>query len=134
MASSATSSGPEPRSDRALERARVAAQAAADLRGRDVVILDLRKLTSEFDYFVLATGTSQRQLHAMSDEIDHKLQDELRDVRRGVEGYQGGGWVLLDYGDVVVHLFGEEERKFYALEDLWGRAPRVPFTPAVAAE
>lgn len=112
----------------------MAAQAAADLRGRDVVILDLRKLTCEFDYFVLATGTSQRQLHAMSDEIDHKLQDELRDVRRGVEGYQGGGWVLLDYGDVVVHLFDEEERKFYALEDLWGRAPRVPFTPAVAAE
>ncbi len=104
---------------------------AEENRGRQIVVLDLRELTSLFDYFVLATGTSRRQLHAMSEEIDRHLQKELGDRRLGVEGYGDSRWILLDYGDVVVHLFDEETRAYYRLEDLWTQAKRVPFEPRV---
>ncbi len=113
----------------ALERALAAAQVAADNRGRDVAVLDLRELTAMFDYFVLATGTSRRQLHAISEEIDHTLEQGMGDHRLGIEGYRESRWILLDYGDVVVHLFDAEARAFYALEDLWAEAKRVPFEP-----
>ncbi len=72
---------------------------AADNRGRDIVILDLRELTTIFDYFVIATGTSRRQLHAMSEEIDHALEQGMGDRRQGIEGYEQSSWILLDYGD-----------------------------------
>jgi len=85
----------------------------------------MRKLTALFDYFVFSTGTSRRQLHAMSEEIDHKLEDDLGDKRMGIEGYQDSRWILLDYGTVVIHLFDEESRRYYALENLWAEAPRV---------
>ena len=90
------------------------------------MILDMREVTPEFDYFVLATGTSRRQLHAMSEEIDHRLEDDLGDHRLGVEGYVESRWILLDYGNVVVHLFDAEARDYYALEHLWCTAKRVP--------
>jgi ribosome-associated protein len=112
-----------------LERAMLAAQTAEDNRGTDIVILDMRELTSIFDYFVVATGASRRQLHAMSEEIDHALEDRMHDRRLGIEGYEESRWILLDYGDIVVHLFEPETRSFYALEDLWARAKRVPRTP-----
>jgi ribosome-associated protein len=111
-----------------LQRAMLAAQTAEDNRGTDVVILDMRELTSIFDYFVVATGASRRQLHAMSEEIDHALEDRMHDRRLGIEGYEESRWILLDYGDIVVHLFEPETRSFYALEDLWARAKRVPRT------
>ncbi len=113
------------RSDMALQRALTAAQTAEDNRGIDIVVLDMRELTSIFDYFVLASGASRRQLHAMSEEIDHALEDRMGDRRLGIEGYEESRWILLDYGDVVVHLFEPETRAYYALEDLWGRAKRV---------
>jgi ribosome-associated protein len=91
-----------------------------------VAILDTRPLTSMFDYFVLASGTSKRQLHAMSEEIDRALEQGMGDRRLGIEGYVEGRWVLLDYGDVVIHLFQPEARAYYALEDLWAQAKRVP--------
>lgn len=118
---------------RALERARAAAQTAHDNRGRNITILDLRELTTEFDYFVLVTGTSMRQLHAISEEIDHKLEDDLHDRRIGVEGYQQGGWILLDYGDVIIHMFDEKTRDYYRLDELWSGAKPVPFTPVDTA-
>ncbi|GAB6167174.1 hypothetical protein JCM19992_31740 [Thermostilla marina] len=110
----------------ALERAKIAARVAYDNRGRDIVILDMRKMTDLFDYFVIATGTSRRQMHAMSEEIDRALEQDVGDRRLGVEGYQESRWILLDYGDVVVHLFAPEVRDFYALEELWANAERVP--------
>ena len=113
-----------------LDRALLAAQTAEDNRGTDVVVLDTRDLTSMFDYFVLANGTSRRQLHAMSEEIDHALEDRMGDRRLGIEGYQESRWILLDYGDVVIHLFEPETRAYYALEDLWGHAKRVPYKAA----
>ncbi len=109
-----------------LRRARIAARVAAENRGRDIVILDLRELTCMFDFFVIASGASRRQLHAISEEIDRVLQDELGDRRMGIEGYEESRWILLDYGDVVIHLFEPETRAYYAIEDLWGQAKRVP--------
>lgn len=103
-----------------------AARTAEDNRGEDVVVLDMRGMTTEFDYFVLATGNSRRQLHAISEEIDRVLEEELGDHRMGIEGYNESRWILLDYGTVVVHLFDAEMRAYYALEDLWGHATRVP--------
>jgi ribosome-associated protein len=117
----------ETQPDSALRRAMLAAQTAAENRGRDIVILDVRRQTALFDYFVLATGTSRRQIHAMSEEIDHALEDQMGDRRLGVEGYDESRWILLDYGDVVIHLFDDETRVYYALEDLWAQAKRVPF-------
>ncbi len=109
-----------------LRRALTAARVAEENRGREVVILDMRELTPVFDYFVIASGTSRRQLHAMSEEIDHALEDALGDRRMGIEGYDESRWILLDYGDVVIHLFEPETRRYYALEQLWAQAKRVP--------
>ncbi|MCS7304360.1 MAG: ribosome silencing factor [Thermoguttaceae bacterium] len=109
----------------ALQRAARAAQTAQQLQGRDVLVLDMRKLTTLFDYFVLATGTSRRQLHAMSEEIDRVLEREMGDRRIGLEGYEDSRWIVMDYGDVVVHLFDEATRAYYALEELWAQARRV---------
>ena len=116
----------ETRRARSLQLALAAARTAADNRGQDVAVLDMQPLTSEFDYFVIATGNSRRQLHAIGDEIDHTLEDELGDLRMGTEGYSESRWILLDYGSVVIHLFDEETRKFYALEELWDTAQRLP--------
>ena len=109
-----------------LRRAQIAARVATENRGRDIVILDLRELTYMFDFFVLVSGASRRQLHAISEEIDRVLQDELGDRRMGIEGYEESRWILLDYGDVVIHMFEPETRAYYALEELWGQAKRVP--------
>jgi ribosome-associated protein len=116
----------EARRARSLELALAAARTATDNRGQDVTVLNMTPLTSEFDYFVLVTGNSRRQLHAIGDEIDHTLEDELDDERLGIEGYSESRWILLDYGSVVIHLFDAETRKFYALEDLWDTAEKVP--------
>lgn len=109
-----------------MEIALAAARAAEENRGKDIVLLDMRELTPVFDYFLLVTGASRRQLHAISEEIDHRLEDELGDRRMGIEGYRESRWILLDYGSLVVHLFDEELRGFYALENLWSGAKRVP--------
>jgi ribosome-associated protein len=120
------------RPDRSLQLAFTAARISEENRGRDIVILDMREVTPLFDYFVLATGSSRRQMHAISEEIDHTLEG-LGDRRLGIEGYVDGRWILLDYGDVVVHLFDGEARDYYALEQLWCRARRVawPQQPTV---
>ena len=103
-----------------------AARTAEENRGENIVVLDMREITPVFDYFVIATGNSRRQLHAISEEIERVLKEELRDKRMGIEGYDESRWILLDYGNVVIHLFDAETRDFYALEDFWGQASRVP--------
>lgn len=92
---------------RSLEARSQAAARVADLNrgGRDITIIDLRKLTPVFDYFVVITGSSRRQLHAIAEEIDLVLRKEYGDKRLGIEGYSDSRWILLDFGDVVVHLF-----------------------------
>jgi ribosome-associated protein len=112
---------------RSLERALAAARTAENNRGRDIVVLDLRELTCVFDYFVLVTGASRRQLHGISEEIDQVLEQQFNDHRLGIEGYADSRWILLDFGDVVIHMFDEETRQYYDLENLWSGAKRVPF-------
>jgi len=113
-----------------LRRALAAAETAAELKGRDIVILDMREQTGFFDYFVIVSGSSRRQLHAMSENIDDVLTKREGAKRIGLEGVGDSRWILLDYGDVVVHLFEPELRAYYALEDLWAGARRVDFSPS----
>src|SRR5688572_4671478 len=108
--------------DRSLKLALAAAREAEDNRGQDTVVLDMREQTTAFDYFVVATGTSNRQLRAMADAIDDVLQKQFGHARLGREGYEDSHWILLDYGSVVIHLFDATKRDFYRLEELWGGA------------
>ena len=94
----------------------------------------MRELTPLFDYFVIATGASRKQLHAISEEIDHTLEDQLDDSRLSREGYDESHWILLDYGTVVIHLFDEETREYYSLETLWGDAVEVDLAGELPAE
>jgi len=100
------------------------ARTAAEHRGYDILVLDVRRLTDITDYFLIATGTSRRQMHTMADEID-RIMEEQGEYKLGIEGYDESRWVLIDYGDFVVHLFDEETRKYYDLESLWGDAARI---------
>lgn len=91
-----------------------------------MIVLDLRGLSDVTDYFVICHGGSDRQVLAIADEVEERL-DKERGRRPGhVEGRRSADWVLLDYIDFVVHVFQEEKREFYRLERLWGDAPRVP--------
>lgn len=91
-------------------------------KGYDVLILDLRKLASFADYFVICSADSEVQVKAVADEVDKTLRDKgIKCWHR--EGYLGLTWVLLDYVDVVVHIFKKDAREFYSLEKLWGDAP-----------
>ncbi|MFO0796015.1 MAG: ribosome silencing factor [Gemmataceae bacterium] len=108
----------------ALSRACLAARTAADNKGQDVLVLDMRGLTPLFDFFVIATGTSRRQIHTVAEEIDEVLRG-VGDTRQGIEGYDASKWVVQDYGDVVVHVFDPDTRDYYKLEELWADAPKV---------
>ena len=117
--------------DEAREAALVAAQAAADKLATDIVLIDVSERLAITDVFVLATGGNERQVEAIVDEIEEKLRlHGLKPIRR--EGQRDGRWVLLDYGDVVVHVQHSEERVFYALERLWKDCPVIPFTDRAA--
>lgn len=122
----APASAPTPGSATSLELALAAAEVAHQNLGEDIIVLDLRDLTPVFDFFVVTTGKSRRQLHAISEDIDHRLEDDLAEPRMGIEGYRENQWILLDYGSIVVHIFDAETREFYAIEDLWTDAKRVP--------
>jgi ribosome-associated protein len=100
------------------------AQAGLDKKAEDVLLLDVRGLTSYADYFVLLTADNERQASAIADEIDDRLSKEGAE-KVGAEGH-GGRWVLIDYGDVVAHVFSRDARGFYDLEGLWADATRIP--------
>ena len=108
----------------ALDRACLSARVAADNKARDIVVLDMRAVTRLYDFFVLVTGSSRRQIHTVTEEIDAALRS-VGDLRQSVEGYESSRWVVQDYGDVVVHVFDPDLREYYALEELWADAPRV---------
>lgn len=103
-----------------------AAQLALERKASDVVSLDLRGISSATDYFLIATGTSDVHVKSIADHIIGQLREE--GVRANhVEGLQGGRWVLIDYIDVVVHVFQSSVRDFYQLEELWGDAERTAY-------
>jgi ribosome-associated protein len=104
------------------------AELSLELKAHEVVVLDLRGISTATDYFVIASGTSDVQVKAIADHIVDELREE--GVRpQHVEGMSGGRWVLLDYVDFVVHVFHPQARSFYQLENLWGDAPRWDAPP-----
>jgi ribosome-associated protein len=109
---------------RSLYHACLAAKACDDLRGKETVVLDLTEITPLFDYFVISTGNSRRQLHAISEEAERVLKQH-GSKRRSLEGFESSSWIVQDFGDVVVHLFNEQSRALYDLEHLWGDARRI---------
>jgi ribosome-associated protein len=112
--------------------ARLAADAALDKKAEDVRLIDLRGLGSYADFLVVCSGSSDRQLTAIADSAEKALKDAgQRPV--GSEGYSGGRWVLLDFGDVVIHVFHQEERASYDLEGLWADAPQTVIEPKAPA-
>lgn len=104
-----------------------AAELALERKAVDVVVLDLRGISSATDYFVLATGNSDIQVRAIAEHIRDELKASDGERADHVEGLEGGRWVLMDYIDFVVHVFHPQARAFYQLEGLWGDAPRVTF-------
>jgi ribosome-associated protein len=119
----------QERPQRSLQVALMAAQVAHDNRGQNIVLLDLREMTAVFDFFLLVTGSSSRQLHAIADEIEHTLADQFSEKLMGMEGYAAGTWILQDYGDIVIHVFDDKAREYYALEQLWTGAKRIEWQP-----
>ena len=107
-----------------LDRACLSARVALDNKGRNVVVLDMRGITPLYDFFVLATGASRRQIHTIAEEIDAALHEQ-GEQRLSIAGYEASKWVVQDYGDVMVHVFDAPTREYYSLEDLWADAPRV---------
>lgn len=107
------------------EEVRFAIECAEEKKALDTVVLDLRAITSFTEFFVITSGTNQRQVQAIADEILEQLKKKMKAKAIRVEGYSGAEWVLLDYGDFIVHIFNEKSRAFYDLERLWRDAKRV---------
>ena len=123
----------EAQKARSLQHAYQCAQVANEFRSSDVVVLDLTGVTTIVDYFVIATGTSRRQMHAVAEEADRVLSDK-GSARIGIEGYKGSTWILQDYGDVVLHVFTEETRAAYDLEHLWADSKQVDWQAALQTD
>lgn len=118
-------STPAPAETDALdERVLAAIDAASDKKALDVVVLDLREIASFTDYFVIVSGANERQVQAIADEVYEKLKKAGSAAAR-MEGYKTAEWVLLDFGDFVVHVFEQKARQFYDLERLWREAKRI---------
>jgi ribosome-associated protein len=100
------------------------AKAGLDKKAEEVLLLDVRGLTSYADYFVVMTADSDRQAGAIADHLDEEMK-KAGHTKVGVEGYEGGRWILVDYGDVVAHVMNREAREFYDIEGLWADAPRT---------
>jgi ribosome-associated protein len=111
-------------SDQVLELARQAADAAADKKANDLVVLDIHELSVIADYFIICSGNSNTQVQAIARGVREKLTKQGYHLK-AMEGFDEARWVLLDFGDVVVHVFRQEEREFYNLERVWGDAQQL---------
>ena len=116
-----------------IELATVAAQAAADKKATDILLVDVSERLAITDVFVIVTGSNERQVGAIVDEIEERMRETgCRPPRR--EGQRDGRWVLLDFVDIIVHVQHPEERVFYALDRLWKDCPVIPFTDSALAQ
>ena len=116
----------------ALDLVAAAAGAAAEKQAHDIVVLDVREVFVLTDYFLIASGSSDRQVRTIAEEIQRAARSHgLRPVRR--EGEREGRWILLDFVDMVAHVFLDEDREFYGLERLWADAPRVDWEQPTAS-
>lgn len=119
--------------DKLEERVVTAIHAAGEKKAIDPVVLDLREVASFTDYFVIFSGANERQVQAISDEVYETLKKTGEPAVR-VEGYKTAEWILLDYGDFVVHVFEQKARKFYDLERLWRESKRVALPAELTGE
>ncbi len=108
-----------------MEDWEVAVQAATERKAMDTVVLDIGQVSTFTEQFVICHGTNSRQVQAIADSVETSLKREGR-IPRCIEGYRNAEWVLMDYGDIVVHVFSRDKRFYYDLERLWRRAPRLP--------
>ncbi len=106
-------------------------KALDEKKGMEIKVLDIQAQTGIADYFIIASGTSSPHTKALSDFVEEKVQKELNETILRREGYQGGSWILLDYGTVIVQIFKPEERSYYNLEKLWGDSPEVDTTAII---
>jgi len=104
---------------------KLAISCASEKKAFDIVAIDLREIASFTEFFIIASGANMRQVQAISDEITEKLKEQLNSRVIRIEGYQTGEWILLDYGDFIVHIFEQKAREFYDLERLWRDAKKV---------
>lgn len=107
-----------------MERVKRIAQALYDKKAKDIEVLDISKVTSIGDYFIICTCSSSVQVKACADEVEEKME-ELGIFPGHKEGYNGGNWILMDYGDIIVHIMLDETHDFYSLERLWSDAERI---------
>ncbi|HEX6150559.1 ribosome silencing factor [Nocardioides sp.] len=118
--------------ERAVELVTTAARAASEKLATDIIAFDVSDQLAITDAFVIASGSNDRQVKAIVDEVEDKLRETgAKPIRR--EGERDGRWVLIDYGDIVVHVQHEEEREFYALERLWRDCPTIPLPADVTS-
>jgi ribosome-associated protein len=117
----------------ALRRAAIAAHAASEKKGNDIVVLEVGAIIAITDVFVLVSATNVRQVRTIVDEIELTLKITDDEGPRSVEGLDDATWVLMDYGDFVVHVFHAATREYYGLDRLWADAPRVAWEPLAAA-
>jgi ribosome-associated protein len=117
--------------DKLDERICLALSAASDKKAVNLVVLDLREIASFTDYFLITSGTNVRQVQAIADEVVEQLKKQGTRAAR-VEGYKTAEWVLVDYGDFIVHIFEDKARQFYDLERLWRDSVRVPLPADLA--
>jgi ribosome-associated protein len=111
----------------AATRSRIAARAAGDKKGDDVLVLDVGEIMGIVEYFVITSASNTRMVRSIVDEVEHQLHEQTGEKPRAVEGLRDASWVLLDYGDVVVHVFLHETREYYGLERLWADAATLPW-------
>jgi len=108
-------------------RSRIAARAADDKKGEDVLVLDVAEIMGIVECFVITSASNTRMVRSIVDEVERQLYEQTGDKPRAVEGLRDASWVLLDYGDIVVHVFLHETREYYGLERLWADAATVPW-------
>ena len=107
------------------ETVKLALHSASEKKAFDLVGLDLREIASFTEFFIIASGSNQRQVQAIADEIEEQLKKQLKSKPVRTEGYGSAEWVLMDYGDFIVHIFEQKAREFYDLERLWRDAKKV---------
>jgi ribosome-associated protein len=107
----------------------LAVRAAESKKATDIKVLDLTGITSFADFFVICTGSNSRQVQAITDEVGLQLKRVARELPLSLEGYDQAEWILIDYGDLLVHVFSPKAREYYDLERLWRSAKTVSFVP-----
>lgn len=125
LANSGAAHSTDSRQDASKELALTIAQVASDRKGGDILLLQVSEVSYLADYFVLITGFSRVQVRALSQSIQEKVEQQLQRRPRRIEGEAEGSWVILDYGDAIVHIMMPRERQFYNLEAFWGHGERI---------